>query len=55
MGYYVTGWVEEAGYTPALLTAMALIIGPAVFGIVFFSLFGKSLRKLTRNSKVHRF
>jgi hypothetical protein len=55
MGYFITDWVEDAGYTPALLTAMALLVGPALFGVVFFSIFGKRLRKLTRHSKVHSY
>lgn len=55
MGYFITDWTESSGYTPALMTAMALITGPALFGLVFFPIYGKRLRKLTRHSKVHTY
>ncbi|CAK7219655.1 hypothetical protein SBRCBS47491_003920 [Sporothrix bragantina] len=55
MGYYVTDWISSDGYIPLFMLELGLIVGPAVLGLVFFSLFGKRLRKLTRHSKVHTY
>ncbi|KAH7160464.1 serine/threonine kinase 16 [Dactylonectria estremocensis] len=55
MGHYVTDWVKKSGFVPLLMCEFALIIGPTVFGITFFSIYGKRLRKLSRNSKVHTY
>lgn len=55
MGYYVTEWVGKDGYTSLFMCHLGLAVGPAVLGLVFFPIFGKRLRKLTRHSKVHTY
>lgn len=55
MGYYVTGWTAKAGYTPLFMTCLAIIVGPSLLGAILFSIFGKRLRKLTRNAKIHTY
>ncbi|KAK9446899.1 MFS general substrate transporter [Limtongia smithiae] len=54
-GYFITDWVTSSGYTPLFMFSLGMIIGPALFGMIFFMFFGKRLRKLTRNSEVHGF
>ncbi|KAH6880728.1 serine/threonine kinase 16 [Thelonectria olida] len=55
MGYYVTDWVKADGFIPLLMSEFALIIGPAILGGVFFYLYGKKFRKMSRNAKVHSY
>ncbi|KAJ2893261.1 serine/threonine kinase 16 [Zalerion maritima] len=55
MGYYITEWVADDGYIPAYMMQLSVVVGPAILGIVVFMIFGKRLRKLSRNSKVHTF
>ena len=55
MTYYYNDWAASAGFTPPLLMIMALTVGFSLVGTVLLPYFGKSLRRVTRASKVHGF
>jgi hypothetical protein len=55
MTYYYNDWSTSAGFTPPLITIMALTVGFSLVGTVLLPYFGKSLRRITRASKVHGF
>ena len=44
MGYFITGWLKKLLYA-SIVDCKTLIVGPALFGVAFFSLSGKRLRK----------
>lgn len=50
---FITPWIEKSGYIPPIMTNMALITLWCFCGIVFWY-YGKTFRKWTRNSKVHK-
>jgi len=50
---FITPWTISAGYIPPIMTNMSLILLWCLFGILFWFK-GKTFRKWTRNSKVHR-
>ena len=54
MSYWVPPLAEREGLITPTMVQFALVIGPMLLGIPMY-LFGKKLRKLTRNSAVHRF
>ncbi|RDW62642.1 hypothetical protein BP5796_10944 [Coleophoma crateriformis] len=50
---FITVWIERSGYIPPIMTNMSLITLWCLFGILFWFC-GKTFRKWTRDSKVHR-
>jgi len=50
---YITVWIEKSGYLPPILSNMALITLWCSFGIVFY-FFGKTFRRWSKNSSVHK-
>ncbi|KAE8382374.1 major facilitator superfamily domain-containing protein [Aspergillus bertholletiae] len=52
MSYWVTPLAAREGWMVPTMVEFALTIGPMLLGIPIY-LFGKSLRRLTRNSSVH--
>jgi hypothetical protein len=50
---FITPWTIKSGYVPPIMTNMSLIALWSCCGIIFWY-YGKTFRKWTRNSKVHR-
>ncbi|MCJ1284625.1 hypothetical protein MMC26_003959 [Xylographa opegraphella] len=50
---FITPWILASGYVPPIMTNMALITLWCSFGILFF-FFGKTFRKWSEHSDVHR-
>ncbi|KAF2735351.1 MFS transporter-like protein [Polyplosphaeria fusca] len=50
---FITEWAEEDGFIPPIMTNASLILLWCLFGILFWWK-GKTFRRWTRNSKVHR-
>jgi MFS family permease len=55
MTYYMPGWAVADGFVPPVMMIMAMTVGISIIGVVAFMFFGKSCRRLTRNSKIHSF
>ncbi|TKA55492.1 hypothetical protein B0A49_11454 [Cryomyces minteri] len=53
MTYYINDWAIKSGFIPPLMLLMAITCGFATIGLVFFTYFGKTMRRMTRNAKVH--
>lgn len=53
MTYYINDWAVRDGFIPPLLLLMGMAVGFTIIGMVLLVIFGKSARRLTRNSKVH--
>lgn len=53
MVFFYNDWAAEQGFVPPILTLMALTVGFTALGLVVFIPFGKSFRRLTRDSKLH--
>ncbi|KAL1382007.1 serine/threonine kinase 16 [Phyllosticta capitalensis] len=49
---FITPWSEKSGYTPPVMTNMALTTLWCLFGIFFYR-YGKTFRKWSRDSNVH--
>ncbi|KAK7700336.1 hypothetical protein SLS57_012122 [Botryosphaeria dothidea] len=52
-GKFITPWSEEAGFIPPIMTNMALITFFCGCGIIFYY-YGKSFRRWSKNSNVHK-
>ncbi|ETN44427.1 uncharacterized protein HMPREF1541_10608 [Cyphellophora europaea CBS 101466] len=50
---FITPWAEEAGFIPPIMTNASLILLWCLFGILFYFK-GKTFRKWSKNSSVHR-
>ncbi|KAF2110617.1 MFS transporter-like protein [Lophiotrema nucula] len=50
---FITEWAEEDGFIPPIMTNASLILLWCLFGILFWWK-GKTFRRWSRNSKVHR-
>ncbi|KAK5009869.1 hypothetical protein LTR28_012992 [Elasticomyces elasticus] len=50
---FITPWVEKSGFVPPILTNMALVTLWCLFGVLFYYK-GKTFRRWSRNSKVHK-
>ena len=50
---FITPWVEQSGFVPPIMTNMSLVTLWCMFGILFYFK-GKTFRRLSRNSNVHR-
>ncbi|SPO04614.1 related to MFS transporter [Cephalotrichum gorgonifer] len=55
MTYYINNWAVKDGYVPPVMLLMAMTAGITLLGVVLLTFYGKSCRRLTRNSKVHNF
>jgi len=55
MTYYVNDWAVSSGYIAPTFLLMGMTCGFALFGVVLLMLYGKKMRRWTRNSKVHDF
>ena len=50
---FITDWVIADGFIPPIMTNGSLILLWCLFGILFY-FYGKTFRRWTRNSSVHR-
>ena len=50
---FITPWIIKSGYVPPIMTNMSLITLWCLFGIVFY-FFGKTFRRWSKNSSVHK-
>ncbi|KAK3115113.1 hypothetical protein LTR53_005890 [Teratosphaeriaceae sp. CCFEE 6253] len=50
---FINTWIAKDGYVPPIMTNMSLITLWCLFGIVFY-FFGKTFRRWSRNSSVHK-
>ncbi|KAK0647745.1 putative MFS-type transporter [Lasiodiplodia hormozganensis] len=50
---FITPWSEEVGFIPPIMTNMALITFFSACGIIFY-FYGKTMRRWTKNSNVHK-
>jgi MFS family permease len=55
MTYYINDWAAKSGFIPPAMLLMAITVGFGLVGMVLLILFGKKMRRWTRNSKVHSF
>ena len=55
MSYYINDWAAESGFVPPIMLLMAMTAGFSLLGMLVSLTWGKALRRLTRNSKVHNF
>lgn len=47
-------WAAEKGFTPPYMMVLALTVGIPLIGTVLFRIWGKSFRRRTRDSSVHK-
>ncbi|KAH6633322.1 MFS transporter-like protein [Boeremia exigua] len=52
-GKFITPWSIEAGFIPPIMTNASLILAWCLFGILFYY-YGKTFRRWSKNSSVHR-
>ena len=50
---FITPWIEEAGYIKPIMTNGTLVLLWCLCAIIFF-FYGKTFRRWTKNSSVHR-
>jgi MFS family permease len=55
MTYFINDLSTNLGPISPVMLLMAITVGPGIIGIVGFLLYGKTLRKISRNSKFHNF
>lgn len=55
MTYFINDWAAKDGYVPPVMLLMAMTAGFTLLGVVLLTFYGKSCRRLTRDSKVHHF
>ncbi|OZJ05054.1 hypothetical protein BZG36_02072 [Bifiguratus adelaidae] len=55
MTYFVNPWVKQSGFVPPAMLLMAIPVGFGLIGMIVLLVYGKELRALTRNAKVHSF
>lgn len=53
MIFFFNDWAATGGYLSPVLTLMALAVGFAVLGLLVFVPYGKSFRRMTKDSKLH--
>ncbi len=53
MIFYFNDWAARRGYLEPVLTLMALAVGFSLLGLAVLIPFGKSFRRLTKDSKLH--
>ncbi|KAK9448269.1 major facilitator superfamily domain-containing protein [Limtongia smithiae] len=51
--YFANNWAVASGYNPPVMLLMGITAGSALVLLVFFTYFGKTMRRLTKNHKVH--
>ncbi|KAJ4859479.1 major facilitator superfamily domain-containing protein [Trichoderma breve] len=55
MTYFVNDWATADGFVPPVMLLMAMTAGFTLVGMVALIFYGKSCRRITRNSRVHSF
>ncbi|KAL6831602.1 hypothetical protein V8C40DRAFT_262911 [Trichoderma camerunense] len=55
MTYFVNDWATTDGFVPPVMLLMAMTAGFTLVGMVALIFYGKSCRRITRNSRVHSF
>lgn len=55
MTYYMPDWAAGEGFIPPVMMMLAMTVGITLLGVILFIFFGRSCRRLTRDSKVHGF
>ncbi|KAF2149590.1 MFS general substrate transporter, partial [Myriangium duriaei CBS 260.36] len=50
---FITGWIEKAGYIPPIMTNASLILFFCLCAVPFY-FFGKTFRRWSKNSSVHK-
>lgn len=53
MIFYYNDWAAHQGYLAPVLMLMAITVGLSILGLAVFLPFGKTLRRWTRDSKMH--
>lgn len=54
MTYYINDWIVRDGYLPPMGLLIGLTIGLPFVGMVFLMIWGKDLRRMTKDSKYHK-
>ncbi|KAJ5771820.1 hypothetical protein N7520_002349 [Penicillium odoratum] len=52
--YFIIPWATEHGYLYPIITVGMIAVGITLIGLILFFSFGKTFRRWTRNSGVHR-
>lgn len=55
MTYFINDWALKDGYVPPVMLMMSMTAGITLLGVILLSLWGKSCRRMTQNSRVHKF
>lgn len=55
MTYYINDWVDRSGFIPATGLVIGLAVGIPLVGMIGLIIWGKDLRRMTKNSKYHSF
>ncbi|KAH8660421.1 serine/threonine kinase 16 [Xylariales sp. PMI_506] len=54
MTYYINDWIDRSGYIPPTGLLIGLTIALPLVGMVLLMIWGKDIRRWTRNSKYHK-
>jgi ABC-type cobalamin transport system permease subunit len=55
MTYYINDWIARDGFIPATGLVIGLAVALPLVGMIGLMIWGKDLRRLTKNSKYHKF
>lgn len=55
MTYYINDWIVRDGFIPATGLVIGLAVALPLVGMIGLMIWGKDLRRLTKNSKYHKF
>jgi hypothetical protein len=55
MTYYINDWIARDGFIPPMGLVIGLAVALPLVGMVALMIWGKDLRRMTKNSKYHNF
>jgi hypothetical protein len=55
MTYYVNDWAAKSGFVSPLMLLMGMTVGFSLTGVVLLGMWGKTVRRWSRDAKVHGF
>jgi hypothetical protein len=55
MTYFINDWAVKNGFIPPLMLLMAMTVGFSLIGGIFLYFYGKTMRRWSRNAKIHSF
>jgi hypothetical protein len=55
MTYFINDWAVKSGFIPPILLLMAMTVGFGLIGGILLYFYGKTMRRWSRNAKIHSF